>query len=318
MVQFGRAPVLLLGAASLAGLAILAGCGPAPAGSAGAPAGSAGAPAAMAQAGPGTITGRVTYADGRPLAGAHILVNAREYDSQTERRSGADGTYAIKLAVPDGTYDMYGWVGPVDFNGHQYELPLTFTGGDPGAIAYPADGLVQDLTWQTTGEGNWDPIPGEPQSLNGGWLGVSVYDPANDPGGDQALSAPAGTKIELQLTPTTPLIDGTTGSPLAATVTLAADSGPSWISDVGSVDDIPVAQYDVAATLVALDGTRTPLLVAWRCTQNLDGAWDCPFIDPSPFGTTARIDFGPADPIAHGAPYDSYPTQKLELYVKEP
>jgi hypothetical protein len=306
MFGSGRAPRFIVAAAM--GLIAVTGCSPSP--------GVSGAPPPAA--GPGTISGRVTYADGRPLAGAHILVNAREYDSQTERKSAADGTYSIKLAVPDATYDMYAWVGPIDFNGHQYELPLRFTGGNPGAIAYPEDGLVQDLTWETTGEGSWAPLPGEPQSNNGGWLGVNVYDPSTDPGGDQALTAPAGTKIELSLNPVTPLIDGSAGVPLTATVTFADDTGPSWISNVGTVVDIPVAMYDVSATLVALDGTRTPLLTAWRCTQNLGGVFDCPFIEPSAFGPTARIDFGPADPDAHVAPYDSYPTQKLELYVKEP
>jgi hypothetical protein len=271
---------------------------------------SSGAPASTASA--GQVAGRVTYADGRPLPGAHVLVIGVEYATELDLQSNANGTYGGAIEQKDANYRMAAWV-EAPFEGATYRFPLEPV-GTPDTHFLGADGFAKDFAWRLTGRGSW---AGQLQAddrrgLIGGIAGVFVYDPLSDPTAAAALALPVGSTIDVTLTPTTPLVDGSQAQPLTATVTITEATGPSTIGEVGALTDVPLGRYRATATVTEPGGSPRPLLLGVTCSRS-----GCP-LKPAALSDTAEMLFPPADPLVHSRPYQRQPVAGLALYVTLP
>lgn len=179
----------------------------------------------IASAQPGTVTGRAVDGQGRPLAGAVIWVNPVITTGLHETWTDADGRYQATGLPPVG-YRVMGWL-ETEYQGQRYCLRL----GHPSASDYgsvnPAEGATPNLIWQLQGR-----IPDIEAYPDVGYFGgsVSVMD---------EMSVPArNLPVEVTLTPTGPLIDGSSGQPLTRRPNAE-----------GYLLDIPVGVYTVRATL---------------------------------------------------------------------
>jgi hypothetical protein len=304
-----RPVVLIAGLTLLA--AVAAGCDgaartPAATATAAAPTGQAGTRAA----GSGTVTGRATYANGTPLSGAMVTAIASEYAIEIGAQTGQDGTYGIQLGEPEANYRVVAWL-ERDYNGRRYHVPLAPEGATDTSF-FGRDGRTQNFVWQMTGKAPWGAHlqPDNSRHYIGGSIDVYVYDPNTDPTAQDAIQAPAGATIEITLTPSGPLIDGTQGETLEESVTLEEETGPLSLLSVGTIVDVPVGRYDVTARLVRPG--ESPVDLAGGATCDTTG---CPLRPPAP-APTATVEFWPfSTPIR---PFQRNPYAGVQLYVVEP
>lgn len=216
-------------------LAVLAACGASPtdpaSGTTGAtppPTGDGGTPAP----GAGTVGGIALDTRGRPIAGALVWIDPALTTGLVTTHTGADGRYSASGATQL-PYFARAWT-QVSYRGKNYCLRLagaTATDYDSFTLA---SGVVRDFRWQLTG-----PIPDLEDQYFGGEVRLM---------GDG--SAPGTNDVELKLAPTGPLIDGSAGQVVVRTV-----------KAYDLAQDIPAGAYTVSATMIAPDGTRTPLKV---------------------------------------------------------
>jgi hypothetical protein len=187
---------------------------------------------------PGQVTGRALDTQGQPLAGAVIYVGGAGIQT-TPRKSTTDahGQYMVDNFVPRLTYKAFGWV-PVTYRGKNFCLRLTPE--DPsGYESFVAElGAVRNFRWKLQGRIE-DSVA--PVDQDGAYYGgtIRIF---------PQLADDYTGLIELQLTPTGPLIDGSQGQALTRTVDLLK---PLFALD------IPVGVYKVTATRIKTDGTRT-------------------------------------------------------------
>ena len=293
------------------GLLIAAACSPtasqSPSASPGSPVGS---PSNTATA--GQVAGRVSYADGRPLPGAHVLVIGVEYATELDLQSDSDGTYGGVIEQQDANYRMAAWV-ESPFEGETYRFPLEPV-GDPDTHFRGADGFAKDFVWRLTGRGSWaSHLQADDRSgLIGGIVGVFVYDPLTDPTAASALALPVGSIIDVTLTPLTPLVDGSDAQPITVTITIEEETGPYTIGEVGALTDVPLGRYEATATVTEPGGTARGLVVGATCTRS-----GCP-LKPAALADTAELLFPPADPLVHSRPFQRQPVAGLALYVQLP
>lgn len=177
---------------------------------------------------------------------------------------------------PDGRYQIEGLASQLIYSAHA-RYPLRYRDRDWCIRLAPAtplddevfggaDGAVRDFRWVLSG-----PIVStiSAPDEDGAWWGATIrlFPTFSDGVYDRV--------VELTLTPTGPLIDGSTGSVLTRSV------------DIGAtvfVLDIPVGPYAVTATTVEADGMRLPLQVAQS------GATPAP---------VAQLEFQPEDYSGH-------------------
>ena len=170
----------------------------------------------------GVVSGRVTDMQGRPIAGATVVINnAVWFNRNIVLVSGADGTYRHDLPATDSWY-VRGTT-DVSYNGRTYtmELKPDYPGGFSGV-----DGRTVNLRWTTTGE-----VPTD--FGHAGYYGGSVEM-------DAGWDLPDLSGVTLTLTPVGPLIDGSAGAAITRTVS----------ETVGSyaIRDVPIGRYTVRAT----------------------------------------------------------------------
>ena len=53
--------------------------------------------ALIAQSSPGTLLGKVSFADGKPAVGVIVVITNQTSADETRRRTGSDGTYSVRL-----------------------------------------------------------------------------------------------------------------------------------------------------------------------------------------------------------------------------
>jgi hypothetical protein len=170
----------------------------------------------------GIVSGRVTDALGRPIAGASVVINnAVWFNRNIVLTSGADGTYRYEMPPTDSWY-VRGTT-DVSYNGRTYRMELKpdYAGSFSGV-----DGRVVNLQWTMTGA-----VPTD--FGHSGFYGGSVE---IDAGWD--LSDLAG--VSLTLTPVGKLIDGSTGTTITRAITGDASSF--------ALRDVPIGRYKVSAT----------------------------------------------------------------------
>jgi hypothetical protein len=307
-MSIGPRPIILLAA-----LLILAGCPPAsqptPVEEDESPQTSAGATLAPVA---GMVTGRISHADGRPLPDAHVLVIGVDYVTELDLRTNADGVYQGTIADESANYRLAAWV-DAPFEGETYHFPLEPV-GDPDTHFLGAEGLVKDFVWQLTGVGSWanELDPDDPEDRIAGSPGLYVYDPNTDPTGERALDVPIGSVVEITLRPLTALVDGSEAEPISSAITIEEEMGQFTITEVGVLSEIPIARYEVSATVTEPGGSAQMLLVAANCTSS-----ECP-IRPPPMAATAELAFRPANQSVHRRPFQGQPGAGIAIYVTLP
>jgi hypothetical protein len=315
-VRLVRARARLVVARGLIALALASvlGCGPAATAVPGTTrplaTGSAPATAGAQPATRGVAAGTVTYADGRPLPGAQVIVIGIEYETEVDAVTDAGGAYSATVAELEATYRMAASI-ETPFDGETYQFPLEPDGGDTHFRG--ADGISRDFVWRLEGPGSWASHldPSDRTSLIGGIIGVFVYDPISDPSGANALVLEPDDIITVTLRPLTSLIDGSDADVVTAQVVIEEATGP-YEGEVGDLRDVPLARYEASATLTQAGGAVTNLVVGVRCTRS-----GCP-IRPASMAPTAEVRFLPADPNVHSRPFQGQPAAGIALYVQRP
>ncbi|HRN60940.1 MAG TPA: carboxypeptidase-like regulatory domain-containing protein [Gammaproteobacteria bacterium] len=188
----------------------------------------------------GYVTGTVIDTQGKPIAGAKILLDGTILrDSYLRGTTGEDGSYRIQ-AQPGA------WMAYAEFektyNGRSYPLALhpdsTDSIGDGGG--------VRNFRWKLEGRS-----PLNEYVYYGGFLIVDTTTTFADDIAD----------VELTLTPDGPLIDGSEGKALRLRM-----HDHYWVQ-YGYIEDVPIGRYKVTAVLDNGGGPR-PLKIA---TRNGDG-----------------------------------------------
>lgn len=207
----------------------------------------------------GVVQGKVVDTQGRPLAGAKVILDVwnhsdglntdhstNSYDDTDVRAiTNASGAYSVR--VGPGGWRVYGTI-ERRFNGQTYSMIL-----HPQNPAWvPGNqGGVRNLAWRLSG-----PIPDE---MGGGYYGgtlkvVTTY--------ESSFRDDQYPNLQVQLTPVGPLIDGSAGQVL----TRRPDRD-------GVIQDVPIGRYTMQ---VRLNGRP----VSMRMDDNT-----------SPFGNTVTVDF---------------------------
>jgi len=187
---------------------------------------------------PGVIKGRVVDTRGQPVPGAGVYTGLANDNSVAGWvRTDAQGNYQFTKLALDVPYKLYAWVG-VDYHGKKYCLrvsPETSRDYDSAGLR---EGAIRNFRWRLQGRMEDSSFaPEEDGSWYGGTIRLFTYFEDND----------YKSIIELTLTPSGPLIDGSTG----AVVTRNVDLQKSQF-----VLDIPAGAYKVSAARVKSDGTR--------------------------------------------------------------
>ncbi|MDP8904203.1 MAG: carboxypeptidase-like regulatory domain-containing protein [Chloroflexota bacterium] len=251
----------------------------------------------------GTVSGTVTYDDGRPLSGATVSVSAIGYLIDLTGNSDAQGNYLLALPGDPLRYTAAAWF-DISYRDQLYHFPLEPVGGPPPDFG--VEGLVQDFRWSLSGPAWW----GLNETI-GSSIEIYGYDPLADPAAENPLDAPAGAQIQLHLRPLEPLIDGSTGEELSPTVTIGRGPARYDFSPLATVRDVPVGRYELSARLLLADGSATPLRVTATCARS---GPSCPN-PPPPLATTAVIAFPPVDVTTNPRPYQGQPAADAWLYV---
>lgn len=122
-----------------------------------------------------------------------------------------------------------------------YRLASGSTGDYPPFV--PTGNLTRNFSWQLSGR-----IPDQEPYSDLGYFGGSLPLMA---GSSQQRWATQDDEIELTLTPSGPLIDGSAGTVLRRTAPAR-----------GMVVDVPIGTYRVQATFIGASGRREPLQVS--------------------------------------------------------
>ncbi|MFD3537563.1 carboxypeptidase-like regulatory domain-containing protein [Streptomyces sp. NPDC058664] len=190
---------------------------------------------------PQTLTGRVTTVDGKPLKGVKVYAGNPLWDRAyvaggKTTATDEEGSYTIPELRSSQVYKTFAWM-PLKYRGKDFCLRVS-PATPEGYTEFPGSkGAVRDFTWKLHGKIQ--------DSSEEGYYGGSIQIFPNFTDGNYK------GKVELQLTPTSLLADGSHGNPLSR----IANLGPNMALD------IPLGAYKVSATRIKEDGTRAPLKV---------------------------------------------------------
>ncbi|MGY1426587.1 carboxypeptidase-like regulatory domain-containing protein [Lysobacter sp. A289] len=210
----------------------------------------------------GYATGKVVDTQGKPIAGARILLdNTVFYASYIKGSTKEDGTYRIK-AQP-GAWRAYASFKKT-YNGKTYSLDL-----HPDTIdSFDDTGAVRNFVWKLEGR-----EPENEYNYYGGLVTVfqdtDFYDDMED--------------VELTLTPSGPLIDGSEGK------TLVLRQGDHYWVQFGYLQDIPIGRYTVTAILKNKDGPRPLRIQDWHTDGDFESELQLDFIPKSGGSTGASV-----------------------------
>ena len=207
-------------------------------------------PAAPAPAGvtaqPGTVTGTVTDAQGRPLPGIEVTLRPSLTVGEVKVFTDQNGVYVADGLI-DVPYVIRAWQ-RVDYNGSRVCVRLGLEQpGDYSSFSV-AQGAVRNFSLQHTGQ-IYDMLDAQDGQF-GGAIMFTLMDDLQGP-----------LQLEFNFSPTGPLFDGSQSTALVRQVTT---------DELGRVlvRGIPVGPYQVSVTLLGQDGSRQPV--------NLSGSWGGP------------------------------------------
>ncbi len=185
---------------------------------------------------PFTVTGLVLDTQGQPLEGAEVVIVPDIVGGDVRVRTDANGRYKVSSLI-DVSYKARAYI-EAPYNGHPncqtLSMSLVMTNADEDISFVVNDqGAERNFQWQLTGK------------RDGGFYGAEIdfpYIPEK--------YRDIANVIELTLTPTGPLIDGSEGSVLVRDF---------LFNETYKVEDIPLGPYTLQAVLVGNDGSRTQL-----------------------------------------------------------
>jgi hypothetical protein len=250
-----------IAAASLA-LALLAACS-----------GSSSPTGATTSAPGNSAAGMVTDGVGAPVADAKVEIHgpasANAGLSTYDAKTGADGRYTQGGITPGTAYTVYA-MKDITYNGKTYHVRFKPKTGDANEKFDSTKGIARDFQLVASGK-----VPGapDPEDYYGGVVNVNNWYTVD---GDQPA---VGSKLDITLHPTGPLLDNSQGQDLKWSVTQNGEAR------LDHKVDVPVGRYAVTATLTTPDGAQTPLKVAAL------GAYG----GPTDYLATATLDFEPGD-----------------------
>jgi hypothetical protein len=168
----------------------------------------------------GYVTGTVTDTKGQPIQGAEIVIdNTLIYNSNLLTNSDANGKYKVKLS------GAFTWVATAtmnkNYNGKTYKYDLHPEKDE----AFTSDGGVRNFNWKISGA--------KPGST--GYYGAMIQLQS------AFGSAIMAEDVDFILTPSGPLIDGSTGQPLTL------KSGAPRTENYYKLADIPLGRYTMKA-----------------------------------------------------------------------
>jgi hypothetical protein len=189
---------------------------------------------------PYTVSGIVLDTKGEPLEGAIVRLYQDFVSGRTEVTTGPDGRYKASSSVQNASasYKIEAFI-EVDYNGQKVCPKLALP--DPNDYtSFTLDkGVERNFQWQLAGQiGNYPTYFGGTVSI---WNSSQFSDTSK--------------AVELTLTPTGKLLDGSEGSVIVQEVL------PGNM-ETSSLNDIPVGPYTLEAALIGHDDSRTPINVA--------------------------------------------------------
>jgi hypothetical protein len=222
------------------------------------------------------ISGRVTMADGKPLAGdiKDITVSIYGVSEAAERVQYSpavkpDGTYRQK--VSGGQYAFHTSHITVLGNNNEFRYPLEAVGNLWSKNRDAADGIVQDFVWKVTGPTPYGQSNGLDPNNATHWYGMCIGLRADGYRNDikkAVMAIPDGTKLTFTLKPMSKAIDGRELETITVERTVSASDRKN-----PDINDLPPASYELSGTATLPDGTVKPLL--------LQGKGDYPKYKPS-------------------------------------
>ncbi|MGN6416799.1 MAG: carboxypeptidase-like regulatory domain-containing protein [Pseudobacter sp.] len=188
---------------------------------------------------PYTISGTITDATGKPVAGARIRAeNPTGNNIHITGTSGADGKYSIRLTSIGG-WKIYAWK-EVEMEGNIYQVRLGMENdSDYDAFTPSTKGLTRNFVWRLSGR-----IPDRtPSKENGtGWFGGSIkiinYNSLVD-------IMPPGTEVTVTFKPVAgaKYLDGSPAAGKVITKTLTIKDG---VGQAYYINDIPATKYIIS------------------------------------------------------------------------
>lgn len=184
------------------------------------------------ESGLGTVKGKVVTSDGRPVAGAKIVISSVIwYNENNVVTTSANGTYERKLAGPDNdAWYAYASI-EKEYNGKKYRMDLH---PESTEDFLPTKEITRNFTWKLTGE-----QVGRSTGIYGGLVTVG-----SEPGEFYDF-----TNVILTLTPQGPLIDGSKGSKLVIAVPASQRL------------EVPIGRYNVSAVYAVPGKNQKPMRV---------------------------------------------------------
>ncbi|MGY0504996.1 carboxypeptidase-like regulatory domain-containing protein [Luteimonas sp. e5] len=179
----------------------------------------------------GHVRGRVVDTRGQAIEGANILLDhSLFYAAYIRGTSEADGSY--RIAVKPGPWDVHATFDR-QYNGRIYTLDLE----PDNAGNVNERGAIRNFAWKLEGRPSHDP-----DAHYGGLITVDAENLAED----------EIDYVQLTLTPSGPLIDGSPGR------TLKLEPGDHYWIRHERIEDVPIGRYLVSASL-HMDGHSRPL-----------------------------------------------------------
>lgn len=207
---------------------------------------------------PNVIKGVIRDEQGDPVAGAVVrivgytgnptgLVGADHDEEAT-----TDGNGAYRLQPPSGLYDIHA-TATVPYDGKTFKEFYLHPADGNCEAQMSAPGIVKDFVLRLTGQIRCidGPDPTNAGLYSGGPIDLFYQSPR---------SLPADTQLTFTLTPTAALADGSPGTALTFTRTvahLANGSGP--LETTGTLHDIPLGRYQLTGFATLPGGARQEL-----------------------------------------------------------
>jgi len=217
-----------------------------------------------AQSASGFATGRVTMSDGTPLRGdfTDISISISGVSEAAEKVNYTpivkpDGTYRQKLAPGQYRFDQSTIT--VNFQNHQFMLPLEPVGSNWRKNQDSADGIEQDFVWKVTGPTPYGQSEGLDPSNVTHWYGMSIGLQADAFRRDlrvRPAPVPDDSVLVFQLKPTSKSIDEQELEPLTVKRRFNKDNPLNW-----DINDVPPASYELSGTAVMPDGSTKAILL---------------------------------------------------------
>ncbi|MGO4496055.1 copper amine oxidase N-terminal domain-containing protein [Paenibacillus sp. 2RAB27] len=202
---------------------------------------------------PYVVKGYVRNASGQPIPEVSVFAdNTFMYDSNILGVTDETGHYLIELPQMSTTYHMGAHV-KKQFNGKTYMFQLEADGDLPVS---GSKGAVRNFTWS---------------NFNG-----QMYVYPNFKNFDDTLPEFNMNDLELTLTPTGPLLDGSPGQ------TIIKRGGP--IAGGAGIDNIPIGRYKATARWVPEGHAPMPMLIRINYTGQ--------------FAESTEFEFGPSDGVS--------------------